>query len=60
MSDTSKSPEQSAAADPSTEKLSDLPNKVVSDQDAASVKGGTTNLVFQRPVPVKSTTVFGS
>lgn len=42
MPDTPKKPEQSAEDLP-TEKVSDLPNKVVNDRDAESVKGGLKN-----------------
>jgi hypothetical protein len=44
MPDTPKNPEKSTAdADPSKEKIADLPKKPITEQDAETVKGGLTN-----------------
>jgi len=45
MSDTPQKPEQSAepAQTQEQEKMSDIPPKPLSDQDAQAVKGGVTN-----------------
>jgi hypothetical protein len=47
MSDTPKKPEQSAGTDQTQEqeKVSDMPPKPLSDQDAQAVKGGTLSSI---------------
>ena len=40
MSDIEKKPEQSADPEQSTEKIDDLPNKEITEEDAEAVKGG--------------------